>query len=30
MFAMDKCSSLLQKFITYGCKKFYNMDPCTK
>jgi hypothetical protein len=24
--ARAKCSSLLQKGITYGCKKFYNMD----
>jgi hypothetical protein len=22
----DKRSSLLQKCITYGCKKFYNID----
>ncbi len=25
--ARDKHSSLLSKFITYGCKKFYNVDP---
>jgi hypothetical protein len=22
-----KCSSLLQKFVTYGYKKFYNIGP---
>jgi hypothetical protein len=26
--ARDKHSSSLQKFITYGCKKFYNICPC--
>ncbi len=25
--AKAKCSSLLQQFITYACKKFYNIGP---
>ncbi len=24
----DKLSSLLQTFVNYGCKKFYNIGPC--
>jgi hypothetical protein len=27
MFARDKHSSLLKKFINYGCKKSYNIGP---
>jgi hypothetical protein len=25
--ARDKCSILLQKGVTYGCKMFYNTGP---
>ncbi len=28
--AMDNHSSLLQKFVYYGMKKFYNIDPPAK
>jgi len=28
--ARSKHSSLLQKFVTYGRKKFYNIDTCYK
>jgi hypothetical protein len=27
MFARDEHSSLLEKFVTYDCKKFYNIGP---
>ncbi len=27
MFARDKHSSLLRKFVNYGCKKSYNIGP---
>jgi len=27
--ARDKCSSLLQKLVTHGRKKFYNIGPCS-
>jgi hypothetical protein len=25
--ATDKCYALFLKFVTYGCKKFYNIGP---
>jgi hypothetical protein len=28
--AMDKHSSLLQKIVNYGCKKFHNIGPWFK
>jgi hypothetical protein len=28
--ARDKHSSVLQKFVTYGCKKFYNIGPLVR
>jgi hypothetical protein len=27
--AKGKPSSLLRKFVNYGCKKFYNIDTCS-
>jgi hypothetical protein len=27
LLARDKCSSLLQKFVNYGCRRFYNIGP---
>ncbi len=30
MLVMDKCSSLLRKFVNYGHKKVYNIGTSTK